>query len=142
MRAVAPDRRPPVAAWGFALIAAIPLFVAWIGFRAGWPGPVRELGTFWAFGLLGVSAGMIAAAGGLRGRWVPAYLALVLAMLPIMPIWTTHLTAAQAMAAGHVLMLGLDLWMARVGLLPEWWPRLKLGLTVITAALLLAPELG
>lgn len=142
MRAVAPDRRPPVAAWGFAALALLPLLASWAGYRYGWGGPVLELGAIWGMALLGLAAGMVAASGSLRGLWGPAYLAVIAAMTPLPMVWTGTMTLPQALASAFVLILGLDLWAARAGLVPDWWPRLKLGFTVVAAALLLAPDLG
>ena len=142
MRVVAPDRRPPVPAWGFAGLALLPLIVAWAGYRYGWGGPLLDLGALWGLVLLGIFAGMIGASGALRGRWMPAYLALLAAMVPLMALWTGMMDLPQTVAAGLVLILVLDLWAARAGLMPEWWPRLKLGFTVVAGVLLLAPLIG
>ena len=151
MRAVAPDRRPPPAAWGLAALALAPLVVFWAGHRQGWVGSAAESALFWGLVLLGLSAGLIAAPAVLRKRWLLAYVAVGvpvlggvgLAVIQASPqLWIGSATLMRAETVGLILILGLDLWAARVGLVPEWWPRLKLGFTVLAGVLLLAPGFG
>ena len=142
MRPVAPDRRPPVVAWVFAALALAPLVAAWAAHRDGWAGPWRDLGSLWGMLLFGLSAGMIAAPAIMQGRWGAGFaaLAVTLAMLGLM--WTALATLPEALLLGLTLIWLLDLWAARERLVPQWWPRLKLGFTVLAAALLLGPGIG
>ena len=55
MRAVAPDRRPPLAAWGLAALSLAPLVVFWAGHRQGWVGSAAESALLWGLVLLGLS---------------------------------------------------------------------------------------
>ena len=142
MRAVAPDRRPPVAAWGFAALALAPLGLSWAGGRFGWPGPFHAAGVLWAMILLGLSAGMVAGPLALRGRWGGALAALVVLMMTMAVLWSAPAQLDQAVLLGLALVYLIDLWAARIGLMPEWWPRLKLGFTVVAGALLLSPGIG
>ena len=142
MRAVAPDRRPPVQAWGLAALALWPLVAAWAGYRFGWRFPAREVADIWGLVLLGLFAGVIAAATFLRGRWLHAYLLLIGLALLLAVFLLGLASLAESVSAGFVLIFGLDLWMARAGLMPEWWPRLKLGVTILAVVLLLAPTIG
>lgn len=151
MRAVAPDRRPPLAAWGLAALSLAPLVVFWAGHRQGWVGSAAELALLWGLVLLGLSSGLIAAPAVLRKRWLLAYAAVGVPVLGVAALGVVHAGAQlwigsdalmQAVILGLILILGLDLWAARIGLVPEWWPRLKLGFTVLAGVLLLAPGFG
>ncbi len=142
MRAVAADRRPPVAAWGLAALPILPLAFATLAQRYGWLDGVPYLAGLWSMVLLGISAGLIAAPAVLRDHWLAAYAAIAVPILSLLALWSGVTNTAEAVIAGLFLILGLDLWAARTGLVPEWWPRLKLGFTVVIAALLLARQLG
>lgn len=142
MRAVAPDRRPPPAAWGFAGIALLPLLLGFMGYRLGWTAPMRELAEIWALVLLGLFSGVVATSSFLRDRWAAAYLlliALALAFTGLVLPAAYVMNLAEACSLGFTLVLGVDLWVARAGLMPEWWPRLKLGFTILAVVLLLGP---
>lgn len=142
MRAVAADRRPPPAAWGLAALPILPLAIATLARRYGWFPDVPYLAGMWSMVLLGIAAGMIVAAAVLRGYWLAAYGAVAVPVLSLMGLWSGVASIADAVIGGLILILGLDLWAARVGIVPEWWPRLKLGFTVVVAALLLARRFG
>lgn len=142
MRPVSPDRRPPPAAWGLAALALAPLFAAWLAHRQGWAGPWREAGDLWAMLVFGLSAGMVAGPALMAGR-VGAALACVCAALAMLGLMLAGLaTLPEAVLLGLTLIWLLDLWAAREGLVPAWFPRLKLGLTVLAAALLLGRVVG
>ncbi|TKW67790.1 MAG: hypothetical protein DI616_05625 [Paracoccus denitrificans] len=138
MKAVAPDRRPPPAAWGLMVLPLLPLSFANMAQRYGWFDGVPYLSGLWSMVLVGICAGLIAAPAVLRGRWLVAYAAMSAPILSLMTLWTGILNAAESVSLGLLLILGLDLWAARAGLVPDWWPRLKLGFTVLAVALLIA----
>ncbi|MBA4490105.1 hypothetical protein [Paracoccus sp. S1E-3] len=151
MKPVAPDRRPPLAAWGLAALALSPLVVFWAGYRQGWVGSAAEEALLWGLVLLGLSSGLIAAPAVLRRHWPLAYAAVGVPVMGVAALWLVQAGAglwigsAELMRAeilGLVAILVPDLWAARVGLVPEWWPRLKLGFTILAVALLLAPGFG
>lgn len=142
MRAVSPDRRPPPAAWGLAALTLLPLVFATLAQRYGWFGGVPYLAGVWSMMLVGISAGLIAAPFVLRGQWLAAHGAIAVPILSLLGTWTGILDIAEAVIGGLVLVLGLDLWAARRGLVPDWWPRLKLGFTVVAVVLLLARHFG
>ena len=142
MRPVSPDRRPPAVAWAMAALALMPLLAAWAAHRQGWAGPWREAGDLWAMLVLGLSAGMVAGPALVAGR-AGAATACVTAALAMLGLMLTGLaTLPEAVLLGLTLIWLLDLWAAREGLVPAWWPRLKLGLTVLAAALLLGRVVG
>lgn len=142
MRPVSPDRRPPLVAWGFAALALAPLVAAWAAHRYGWAGPWRAAGDLWAMLVFGLSVGMIAGPALIAGR-MGAALACVSAALAMLGLMLAGLaTLAEAVLLGLTLIWLMDLWAAREGLVPAWWPRLKLGLTVLAAALLLGRVVG
>ncbi len=142
MRAAAPDRRPPPASWGLAGLALLPLIACWAGYRYGWAGPAQAACGLWGLVLLGLSAGLIAAPAVLRKHWPLAYAAVGVPVLGAALVWFGRADLAEAVSVGLMAILGLDLWAARQGLVPDWWPRLKLGFTVLAVALLLAPMIG
>lgn len=120
----------------------LPLVFATGAQRYGWFDGVPYLAGLWSMVLLGMSAGLIAAPAALRGLWLAAYAAIMVPVLSLMALWSGLANTNNAVIVGLVLILGLDLWAAREGLVPEWWPRLKLGFTALTVALLLAPVIG
>ena len=142
MRAVAVDRRPPPAAWGLAALPILPLAFATLSRRYGWFPDVPYLAGMWSMVLLGMAAGMIAAPAVLRGYWLAAYGAVAVPVLSLMGLWSGVTNTMNSVTLGLVLILGLDLWAARVGIVPDWWPRLKLGFTVVVVTLLLARHFG
>jgi len=51
-------------------------------------------------------------------------------------------SAAIWLAAGFVLLMGLDWLFWQHGLTPDWWMRLRLGLTALVLACLMVPIFG
>lgn len=138
MRPVLAGRRPPLAAWLFAALMLAPMVWAWWALQQGAAAPAREMGMGWAMLVFALTAGLAAGPALAQGRLGPALIAL-LAIVVVLGLTVTMLaTMAQALMPGFAVVLGLDLWAARAGLLPAWWPRLKAGFTVLAIALLLA----
>ncbi|MFV0408886.1 MAG: hypothetical protein ACK5LJ_04060 [Paracoccus sp. (in: a-proteobacteria)] len=142
MRPVAPDRRPPVAAWGFAGLVLLPLIASWFADWFGWLSHVYEAGGLYGLILLGFAAGAIAAPELMRGRWRLAFLGCAVPVLAMGLLMGFVLDIRQIAALGLVLIFGLDLWAERAGRVPAWWPRLKGGFTILAVALLLGPGIG
>lgn len=142
MRPVAPDRRPPVPAWGLAGLVLLPLIISWFADRFGWSGHAYELGGLYGLILLGFAAGAIAAPELMRGRWRLAVLGCAVPVLAISLLMGLVLDIRQVAALGLVLIFGLDLWAERVGRVPAWWARLKGGFTILAVVLLLGPTIG
>lgn len=137
MRPVDPERRPPLAAWGLGLLAIMPMIWAFAANRNGWPYRAHEAAAMWSMALLGLSAGLIIAATILNGHWRGAYAAILVPMLVNLLVWLQHLNFVNGILLGLALIFLLDLWAAGAGFLPRWWPRLKLAISVLYAALLL-----
>jgi hypothetical protein len=73
-----------------------------------------------------------------KGNWAAGYALSVLPVLGFLAVMFGGAAVTPALIAGFAVLLPLDALFARRGLAPGWWLRLRLGLSVVVIACLVA----
>jgi Protein of unknown function (DUF3429) len=124
--------------WGVAtevLPAAFDLGMRWFGPRFVGPYVGLAYGTIILAFMSGVLWGFAAQVTG-RAATVGYALSVIPALWAFFFVGNGPVNAAIWLAAGFVLLLGLDYLFWRQGLAPGWWMRLRMGLTAVVVVCL------
>jgi hypothetical protein len=114
---------------------ALELTISTVGPRFAGPYMALSYGTIILAFMSGVLWGFATRATGMQAA-IGYALSVIPALWAFFFVGSGPVSSAIWLAAGYLLLLGLDAMFAERGLAPPWWLRLRIGLTTVVVACL------